>query len=313
MYLLDGESNFVHTTGIVQFLSENNRMPGMIVVGVSSTDRTRDFTPNDSSIPGSGGAGRFLRCLKNELIPYIESHYETAPFRLLVGHSLGGSFVLNALLTYPELFNAYLIISPNLWWGNDTLVNQLEVFLKKPPKLKAFVYETATRESPKNILATARLWSLIESYPVDGLDWRIQYMQNESHGSIVHRSIYDALEFIFAPWELRSDLSAIAMPGLWRHYQELSDRYGYAIDPDEHLVNALGYQFFFQGKLDEAITVFKWNVRHYPKSSNVYDSLGEAYAKKGDTKLALENYEKSVALNPKNTAAIEIVKKLKSK
>jgi predicted alpha/beta superfamily hydrolase len=314
MVLLDGDSHFVHTTGIVQALSGGGRMPRIIVVGIESMERTHDFTQADSSIPGSGGADMFLRFMGDELLPYVESHYATAPLRILVGHSLAGSLVLNALLTRPQIANAYFIISPNLWLGNDTLVNQLEQFLKKTATLNAFVYETHTpRESARNQVSTARLWNLIDTYHVGKLHWKMRFMSNETHQSIVHRSIYDGLESFFEQWELREDLSIVGMSGLQRHYKELSDRYGYPINSPEGIVNALGYQSLGGGRLDEAIAIFKWNVQHYPNSSNVYDSLGEAYAKKGDTKLAIENYEKSIALDPNNTTAIETLKKLKAK
>ena len=56
---------------------------------------------------------------------------------------------------------------------------------------------------------------------------------------------------------------------------------------------------------------FEKNVQEYPQSSNVYDSLGEAYMKVGQKDLAIQNYEKSLQLNPKNNNAVEQLKKLK--
>jgi cytochrome c-type biogenesis protein CcmH/NrfG len=52
-------------------------------------------------------------------------------------------------------------------------------------------------------------------------------------------------------------------------------------------------------------------VHEYPQSGNVYDSLGEAYMKAGQKELAIQNYEKSLQLEPKNENAIEMLKKLK--
>jgi len=57
--------------------------------------------------------------------------------------------------------------------------------------------------------------------------------------------------------------------------------------------------------------VFQRNVQEFPRSSNVYDSLGEAYAKVGEKDLAIENYEKSLQLDPKNQNAVERLKKLR--
>lgn len=61
-------------------------------------------------------------------------------------------------------------------------------------------------------------------------------------------------------------------------------------------VNAYGYELLGQKKYDEAITVFAKNTKDYPRSWNTYDSLGEAYATKGDKKLALANYKKALAM-----------------
>ncbi len=52
------------------------------------------------------------------------------------------------------------------------------------------------------------------------------------------------------------------------------------------------------------------NVEAYPKSSNVYDSLGEAYMDEGEKPLAIANYQKSLELNPKNHGAVLMLKKL---
>ncbi|RKS53524.1 CubicO group peptidase (beta-lactamase class C family) [Gillisia mitskevichiae] len=75
-------------------------------------------------------------------------------------------------------------------------------------------------------------------------------------------------------------------------------------------INALGYQFLQSGKLNEAIAVFKLNVTEFPESSNVYDSLGEAYMVAGNKELAILNYKRSVELDPKNENGKEMLKKL---
>lgn len=71
----------------------------------------------------------------------------------------------------------------------------------------------------------------------------------------------------------------------------------------EERLNELGYKYLYEGRVVEAIELFKLNVAGYPKSSNVYDSLGEAYMEKGEKELAIKNYEKSLELNPENQNA----------
>lgn len=98
-----------------------------------------------------------------------------------------------------------------------------------------------------------------------------------------------------------------------REYRE--SRKGRAADEvvDERQMNRIGYDLLRMKKPGEAIEVFKLNVEDYPQSANVYDSLGEAYMANGDKELAIKNYQKSVELNPNNTAGKEALKKLQEK
>jgi tetratricopeptide (TPR) repeat protein len=80
----------------------------------------------------------------------------------------------------------------------------------------------------------------------------------------------------------------------------------------ESQLNALGYRLLGMKKVREAIEIYKLNVEAYPQTANVYDSLGEAYMTNGDKELAIRNYQRAVELNPQNTNAIEMLKKLRS-
>jgi len=79
----------------------------------------------------------------------------------------------------------------------------------------------------------------------------------------------------------------------------------------ENDMNSLGYAFLQMKKIPEAIAIFKLNVEAFPNSSNVYDSLGEAHMAAGDKALAIQNYERSLQLNPENQGAREALKKLR--
>ncbi len=79
----------------------------------------------------------------------------------------------------------------------------------------------------------------------------------------------------------------------------------------ENFINAEGYTLMRQRNIAKAIEIFKLNVEYYPESFNVYDSLAEAYMVNGDKELSIKNYKQSLKLNPGNSNAVEMLKKLK--
>jgi CubicO group peptidase (beta-lactamase class C family) len=81
-------------------------------------------------------------------------------------------------------------------------------------------------------------------------------------------------------------------------------------DISENSINSTGYQLLAANKLPDAIRVFQLNVELHPQSWSVYDSLGEAYMNDGEKVLAIQNYRKSLEMNPKNGNATQMLKKL---
>tara|TARA_R110002111_G_scaffold127137_1_gene191896 strand:- start:1954 stop:3273 length:1320 start_codon:yes stop_codon:yes gene_type:complete len=92
------------------------------------------------------------------------------------------------------------------------------------------------------------------------------------------------------------------------HYNSIKDSEKY--DLNEREMNAMGYQLMGADKVEAAAKVFKVIVDAFPKSSNAYDSLGEAFMNLGRNEASIKNYRKSVELNPSNTNAIEFLKKM---
>ena len=77
-------------------------------------------------------------------------------------------------------------------------------------------------------------------------------------------------------------------------------------------INRTGYDFLRKEKYEEAKEMFKINIALYPKSSNVYDSMGDAYRLERDTLNAIEYYKKALAINPENRGSKKRLKNLTS-
>ncbi|MCP3930546.1 MAG: DUF3471 domain-containing protein [Bacteroidetes bacterium] len=312
IYLLDGGGNFHHTTACVRFLSKNGRIPEMLVIGIPNTsDRTHDLTPKifrdiSGNFPTAGGADDFLQFISEELIPYVDKNYRTQPYKLLIGHSFGGLFVTHTILNQPQTFDAYISISPSLWWDDQYLVGQSEKFWKNNEDLKGHLYMTMGGEGGKMFGGAMKFAAILEESAPESFQWQFKHMPEETHGSIPHRSTYNGLETIFEDWNLqkhRDLFVAGGLPAIDAHIGKLKERFGFAPSASEQAMNGLGYMLLVQKRIEDAIAIFKRNTETFPKSSNVWDSLGEGYKENGEKQKAIKNYRKSLELNPGNDNA----------
>lgn len=313
LYMTDGDAHMGHTASTIEFLTGNGRIPDLIVVGVTNTDRTRDLTPVKSTnknpagelqFPTSGGADNFLKFFETELIPEIEKQYRVQPYRIFAGHSLGGLFAIHSMISKPGLFNSYVAVSPSLQWENGEELKRAEDFLKKQKEMKVTLFVSLGNEPGAIGESFDSFKELLSKTSIKGFEWQAEKMEDEDHGSVVLRSHYFGLRKVYEGWQgLRDPKSGAVSGGLKgadEHYKKLSEKFGYSIPVPENLINQIGYQFLFDEKPDEAIAAFKANVERYPGSANVYDSLAEAYERGGRIDLAEPLYDKARILGQQN-------------
>jgi predicted alpha/beta superfamily hydrolase len=294
LYLLDGRTHFQHASSTVQFLSRNGRIPQMIVVAIVNVDRMRDFTPtNMENRPKSGGAEKFIKFMQDDLFPYIEGNYRTLPYRLLEGHSLGGMFSIHVLFKYPKMFQAHLAMSPYIMWDNNYTLDQAIEKLQEPMDFKNFLYITIGDEA-NYIEPLGKFTNLLETKKPDGLEWHYMVMENDNHGTVPLKSLYNGMETLYKDWIIETAVADQGIEAVEDHYKKLTDKFGYKVDIPENVLNAMGYRAIGEKRIDLAIEFFLHNVKLYPESVNVYDSLGEGYEAAGKLEIAKKNYEIAV-------------------
>jgi len=296
LYLLDGEYHFQHAVGSVRFLSGIGKMPECIVVGIANVDRERDFTPVPVDyLAVSGGAPLFLQFIEKDLMPFMETNYRCASFRILAGHSLGGEFTLYSLIKKPELFQGYIAMSPVVHYADSYLLELARKDLKARFKTPKFLFMTVGNE--QDYLEPLKKFNmLLNERCAAQMSYKYTILSKEQHSTVPYQGLYMGLEHIFEGWEMPEYRLQQGFSAIEAFNAELSSRYGYHVDNIERDINRLGYVYISAFDYERAISIFEENVRRYPDSPNAWDSLGEACERAGDRLRALECYRKALEL-----------------
>ncbi len=205
VYLLDGSANedFIHIAGLVQFLTMIKAMPASIVVGIANIDRRRDFTfPTDiaedkKNYPSTGSSSKFIAFIEKELQPFVERKYKTNDSKTIIGQSLGGLLATEILLKEPGLFNNYIIVSPSLWWNNESLLKEAPELLKKQTGNAVKVYVSVGAEGKQMEDDAKKLAEILETFCKKNTSISFLSLPNESHLTILHNSVYKGFEILY--------------------------------------------------------------------------------------------------------------------
>jgi predicted alpha/beta superfamily hydrolase len=322
LYVLDGENHFRSVAAIVERLISNGVCPPMIVVGITNTNRVRDLTPtsspgNNNGIDGSGGGERFISFLEKELIPYIDYSYPTAPYKLLMGHSLGGLIVMQTLVHHKHLFSAYISIDAAIWWDNHKILEESKLSLRQDNYQNKTLFLSIANRMEKGVDTAAvqldrsentelirynlDLIHYIQQHQENKLRFSHAYYEKENHSTVSFISAYDGLRFIFDYYPLPTNASySTENPHLVSliasHYSNISKQLGYEVVPDASLINGLGYRALNTKQSDMAKKLFEMNVLNYPEDANLKDSFGDYYNTMGDKKNAVAWYQKALSV-----------------
>jgi len=310
MIVLDGDAHAGLMAETLHMYRMRGAAPPVIVVGVANTDRTRDLTTTHvDDLPTSGGADNFISFLRDELMPYVDQEYRTNDYRIIFGHSFGGLLGVYALICQQDAgFDACLAASPALYYDRGPTLRKIETMLaENPPQGPKFVYLSMADE----LTYAEALDFLKDKFEgEDWVRWQEKRYPDESHGSMTKRAIPDGVQALFAGWSM----SRQTMNGGWKkvsaHYQKLSEQMGYQVLVPEMMANTLGYQELSRGDISDALEIFEWNTQTYPKSANVWDSLGEALLARGLKAEAVEQYRHVLTIDPNNANARSALRSL---
>jgi len=202
VYVLDGSAHedFPHIAGLVQFMNMYQLMPNSIVVGIANVDRYRDFTSfskvkeDVEGIPNCGGLEKFMTFIEKEVQPLVAKNYKVNEHRTIIGQSLGGLLATEILMAKPALFNDYIIVSPSLWWNDQTLVKSAHAYFKEHQELEKKVFVSLGKEHPVMHKTADKLVDAIKKSGNEKITLFYEPILTEDHATILHKAVYTGFE-----------------------------------------------------------------------------------------------------------------------
>ncbi len=283
LYVLDGKWNFRFIAAFERFNTKfmHRLMPEMIIVGITSADRRRDFTPtsvkrdmSDGTIKSVGGeAVKFDRFLAEELKPYIEKHYRTSGYDMLWGHSFSGLYVLHSLISYPDRYDAYIAVDPSMWWDNGYMIDKLAAKWRSTDFNNNYLFVAQTHYNYKGKVhmtsqKTAQFGREFLNNPTfnSTLKRGFKAYPDESHNEVPIPATRDAFKDMFGKMALPvGDLKAHPEM-LAKTYQKLSQKLGFEFYPDESLLISVISYLKRVGSQNSVDTLLEYALDIYPKS-----------------------------------------------
>lgn len=297
IYALDGKYYKQMVSAVIARFYGDWLIPETIVVTIDNENRIRDYTPTPHATADvlSGKADVFLDYIEKELIPFVDSNYQTSEFRIFEGHSLGGLLSLYAVQARPELFTAHYAFSPSLHWGDNKTVEKIITYLSSRKSLKQFIYMNLGNEivkseyEPNNTMGASflRLQTFFKEHSVPGLRVKSEILKNLPHASTNISGLVNATSELYRYWVLPFDAIEGGPEAISEHYEKLSSDLYQEIKPRKGSINfAADYMTNGVHSPEKGMKLLKYNASLYPDSAWVIFNLAKGYEQREQVDLA---------------------------
>lgn len=297
IYALDGKYYKQMVSAVIARFYDDWLIPETIVVTIDNENRIRDYTPTPHATADvlSGKADVFLDYIEKELIPFVDSNYQTSEFRIFEGHSLGGLLSLYAVQARPELFTAHYAFSPSLHWGDNKTVEKIITYLSSRKSLKQFIYMNLGNEivkseyEPNNTMGASflRLQTFFKEHSVQGLRVKSEILKNLPHASTNISGLVNATNELYRYWVLPFDAIEGGPEAISKHYEKLSSDLYQEIKPRKGSINfAADYMTNGVHSPEKGMKLLKYNASLYPDSAWVIFNLAKGYEQREQVDLA---------------------------
>ena len=310
LYTVDAQYYLDHIRAITSTLSSTSLMPKIIIIGIDSDNRRRDYTPTQTDdVANSGGANKFLDFIEFEIMPKVDSNYNTSEVKIFSGHSLGGLLSLHAFYTRPSLFTAHFAFSPSLYWDNMSTVQNVKSYLENSASLKQFLYINMGDEGLKGGTAGSKLMrkgfialkTFLENHKTTKNFWfGAEHLESENHGSTMLVGAIQAFRTLYRHWELPFRVSEKGIEAIEQHYKYLSKDLFREVKPSEADINYHARYLMHILLPEKSIDLYQYNIKHYPNSPEAQFSLASTYKKINKLQLAKTHAISAINLSTKD-------------
>ncbi|WP_440053263.1 alpha/beta hydrolase-fold protein [Pseudoalteromonas sp. T1lg65] len=292
IYRLDGVENTGLISSVLERLQNVKAAPEAIIVGIENTDRIRDYYPTVNTEPmgfegQGGGAAKFLNFIEKELIPYVDDNYRTHDYKIIAGASAAGVFSLYAMQARPGLFQAHIAYSPAIWWNFGATAKSTKAFISKSKQLDSYLYINIGEEAGIMRERYDDMAQFITKNKPEGLKVVTDSFDGVAHGLTSSAGAFFAYKQLFLPTQMPMREFSGNTASIDDYYNRLSKQWGEQITPPNDVVRSLGYNLVDRKQVDQAISVFKYNINLHPKSAEAYYALSYGYEMQGDMASAL--------------------------
>ncbi|WP_350292734.1 alpha/beta hydrolase-fold protein [uncultured Croceitalea sp.] len=330
LYILDGQRYFLHGVSLQKSFVEFKQTPEFIIVGISKnpSDRNRNFSVNSK---------KYLEFLKKEVIKHIDDKYRTSNERMLFGWAYGGGFTVEAMITEPSLFDAYIAASP---FPLEERIHKIDSLFKENKNLNKLLYFTSGTNEGVVKQGTKDLNILLTSNVSKVTNWTFRELQGEEHRSTPFITLYHGIkkQFSYYPELQFNNLEEFMDTGgidyVYDYYQKRAEKYGFPKELSDwtmfsitrNAIRANNFEIFdslveefkatkFIGRLrvsracsiagfylknkqhENAIELFKLIADKHPTSERPLNGLGDVYKELKQKRDASRYYKKAKKLS----------------
>ena len=203
LYLIDGgiDQDLIHISGTEKLNAAWGRSADAIIVGIATKDRRRELVgpTADAELlkqyPTAGQSAQFRRFIRDEVKPFVASHYRTNDTDAVIGESLAGLFIVETYLREPDLFTTYGAVSPSTWWDKEALSLTAHASVGAVQS-KHPLYLAVGNEGPEVARADGRIVAAVQGRVQR---WCFAEHPDQLHSTIYHSVSPELLQFVLPP------------------------------------------------------------------------------------------------------------------
>ncbi|MHA7829648.1 MAG: alpha/beta hydrolase [Flagellimonas sp.] len=302
--VLDAEHLFDLVVANVKFQSRFDRMPEAIVVGIGQLKndlRWEDCAYDEvSGLPTEKGK-MFFEFLGTEIIPYLETSYNIAPFKMFVGYDITANFGNYFLFKERSLFNSYISISPVLATEMESRVPARLSELDQTIFYNLIVEKQPTDDRQRIL----QMNTSISSITRESLHYFFDEYENADHTSIAAYGISKAFDNVFriyrpiTPAEYKSDILTSEEPVfnyLENRYQTIEDLFGFEKPVELNDIMAIYAACLKKEDYESLEPLADLCKKEFPDTMMGFYFEAEYYEFIGEPKKAFKTFEKAFQL-----------------